>query len=152
MFEHTFKDCDIGIYILFITSFKVFNLRRFNSKSKTFQIIVRELLYADDADLVAHAEEDMQKIMDKLSSVCTAFLLTISLKMTYAMYTPPIGLPSVERNIMVEGKRLKVSDIIFYLESTLSRDGTLDAEINQNKPALLLANWRNEFGQIMGLQ
>ena len=44
MLEHAFKDCDIGIYIRFRTSGKVFNLRRFNSKSKTFQIIVRELL------------------------------------------------------------------------------------------------------------
>ena len=45
MLEHAFKDCDIGIYIHFRTSGKVFNLRRFNSKSKTFQIIVRELFF-----------------------------------------------------------------------------------------------------------
>ena len=143
MLEYAFKDCDVGVYIRFRTSGKVFNLRRFNSKSKTFQALVRELLYADDADLVAHTEEDMQMIMDKLSSACTAFGLTISLKKTYAMYTPPIGLPYVEPNIMVEGKRLKVTDSFVYLGSTLSRDGTLDAEINQR-----IAKANTAFGKL----
>ena len=56
--------------------------------------------------LWAHPEEVMQMIMDKLSSACTAFGLTISLKKIYAMYTPQIGLPYCKPNIMVEGKRL----------------------------------------------
>ena len=59
---------------------KVFNLRRFNAKSNTFQTLIRELLYADEADLVAHTEEDMQKIMDNFSNACTAFGLIISIK------------------------------------------------------------------------
>ena len=61
--SYAFQDCDIGVFIRFRTSGKVFNLRRFTTKSKTFQSLVRELLFADDADVVANTEEDMQLIM-----------------------------------------------------------------------------------------
>ena len=67
MLSYAFQDCDIGVYIFFRTSGKVFNLCRFITKSKTFQSLVRELLFADDADLVAHTEEDMQLLMDIFS-------------------------------------------------------------------------------------
>ena len=77
---YAFRGCDIRVYLRFRTSGKVFNLRRFNAKSNTFQTLIRELLYADEADLVAHTEEDMQKIMDNFSNACTAFGLIISIK------------------------------------------------------------------------
>ena len=126
-----FQYCDIGVYIRFRTSGKVFNLRRFNAKSKVFQALVRDLLYADDADLIAHTEEDMQNIMDIFSRACTAFGLTISIKKTNAMFTPAFGQPYTEPNILVQGKRLEVVDSFVYLGSTISKDGTLDAEIHQ---------------------
>ena len=111
---YAFQDCDIGIFLRFRTTGKVFNLTRFNAKSKTFQCLVRELLYADDADFVAHTEEDMQAIMDLFSKACTAFGLTISLKKTKVMLTPVPGHPYVEPNIFVEGKRLLSN---YFMES-----------------------------------
>ena len=54
-------------------------------------LLVRELLYADDAAFGAHIVEDMQLIMDRFSSSCTAFGLTISMKKTKAMFTPVSG-------------------------------------------------------------
>ena len=104
--SYAFHDCDIGVFIRFRTSGKVFNLRRFNTKSKTFQSLVQELLFADDADLVAQTEEDLQLAMDIFSRPCLAFGLTINLKKTKVMYTPPIGQVFVETNITVEGNRL----------------------------------------------
>ena len=62
-----FNDCDTGIQLKFRTSGKVFNLRRFYSKTKTFVMLIRELLYADDTVFVAHSIEDMQLIMDHFS-------------------------------------------------------------------------------------
>ena len=59
MLSYVFQDCGTGVYIRFRTTGNVFNIRCFNIKSKTFQSLVRELLFADDADLVAHTEEDM---------------------------------------------------------------------------------------------
>ena len=66
LLTHAFKDCDQGILLRFRTSGKVFNLRRFHTKSKTFEVLVRELLYADDADFLA-----------RFSQACIAFGLKI---------------------------------------------------------------------------
>ena len=73
-----FNDCDTSIYLRFRTSGKVYNLRRFDAKTKNFETLIRELLYADDAVFVAHMHsiDDMQLIM----FTCTALGLTISLK------------------------------------------------------------------------
>ena len=105
-------------------------MRRFNAKSKTFQSLLRELLYADDADFVAHTEDDIQDLMDRFAASCTAFGLKISLKKTKVMFTPAPGEPYIEPNIMVHGTRLDVVDTFVYLGSTLSRDGSLDAKIH----------------------
>ena len=129
MLSHAFQNCERGILLRFRTTGKVFNLRRFNAKSKTFDALVRELLYADDADFLAHSVVDMQYIMDQFSDACTAFGLEISLKKTKVMFTPAPGEPYTEPNIMVYGKKLGVVDTFVYLGSTLSRDGALDAEI-----------------------
>ena len=118
---------DTGVMLRFITTGKVFDLRRFNAKFKTFETLIRELLYADDAEFVAHSEAAMQVIMDRFSAVCGAFGLTISLKKTKAMFTPPPGLPYSEPNILVNDTRLKVVDTLPYLGSTVTRDGLLDA-------------------------
>ena len=143
MLSNAFQDCDIGVFIRFRTSGKVFNLCCFNTKSKTFQSLVRELLFADDADLVANTEEDMQLIMDIFSRACLAFGLTINLKKTKVMHTPPIGQVYVEPNITVEGNRLGVVDSFVYLGSTLSRNGSLDAEISRR-----IAKVSTAFGEL----
>ena len=126
---HAFKDCEVGVMLQFRTSGKVFNLRRMNAKSKVSQDLIRELLYADDADFLAHSEADMQIIMNKFSNACDAFGLKISLKKTKVMFTPSPAEPYNEPNITVNGQRLDVVDTFVYLGSNLSRDGNLDAEI-----------------------
>ena len=60
LLSYTFKDCGAGVALKFRTNGKVFNLGRLNTKSKSFECLIRELLNADDADFVAHSEEDFQ--------------------------------------------------------------------------------------------
>ena len=68
--------------------------------------------------------------MDRFSAAPTAFGLTISLKKTKVMFTIPPGEPYIEPNITVNDTRLGVVDTFVYLGSTISRDGSLDAEIH----------------------
>ena len=154
MLSYAFQNFDIGVYIRFRTSGKVFNLRRFNTKSKTFQSLIGVLLFADDADLFAHTEEDMQLIMDIFSRACLAFGLTINLKTPVSPYTPPIGHVYVAPNIAVEGNRLGVADSFVYLGSTLSRNSSLDAEISRRiaKAITAFGKLANEYGQIAVIQ
>ena len=67
LLTHAFKDCDQGIPLRFRTSGKVFNQRRFSTKSEIFVELIRELLYADDAVFLAHKQIDIQHIMDHFS-------------------------------------------------------------------------------------
>ena len=129
LLRYAFEDCDVGVLLRFRTSGKVFNLRRMKTNSNVFLALIRELLYADDADFLAHSEADMQTIMDNFSRACDAFGLKISLKKTKVMFTPAPGQPYAEPTITVNGTRLEVVDTFVYLGSTLSRDGSLDAEI-----------------------
>ena len=130
-FNYAFKDCDTGVYMHFRTTDNVFKITRFRAKTLVVDNLVRELLYADDVDLLAHSEEDLQLLMDHLSRACTAFGLTISLKKTKVLFTPAPGQSYFEPNITVDGTRLEVVDSFVYLGSMISRDATLDAEIHQ---------------------
>lgn len=49
-------------------------------KAKTFKTFVRDLLNVDDVYLLANSGEDMQYIMDRFSTACVHFRLTISLR------------------------------------------------------------------------
>ncbi|XP_076439429.1 uncharacterized protein LOC143278949 [Babylonia areolata] len=86
MLIDAFQDCDRGIYIQFRTDGKLFNLRRLHTKSRVFEALLREFLFADDCALAAHTHEDMQFIMDRFSTSCRCFGLTISLSKTESMY------------------------------------------------------------------
>ena len=59
LLAHAFENCDRGVCIRFQTSSELFSTQRVNTKSKTFQNLVHEFLYADDADLVAPSPDEM---------------------------------------------------------------------------------------------
>ena len=124
-----FGDCNQGVYIRYRSSGKLFNIRRFAAKTKVLLALVRDLLYTDDCDLVAHTESDMQCFMDRLSEACKAFDLTISLDKTVVMFQPAPGTVYVEPSINTDGKKLKVVDKFTYLGSTINRFCSLDDEI-----------------------
>ena len=56
------------------------NLARLRAKTKVRHVVIREMLFADDAVLVTHTIEDLQQLIDRLSHACKEFGLTISIK------------------------------------------------------------------------
>ena len=114
---------------------------------------VRDLLFADDCTLNAGSEPAMQLNMDKLSSACNAFGLTISTKKTEVMFQPASSKDYIEPTITVNGEALKVVDNFTYLGSTLSRDVRINDEVNHRiaKASAAFGNLRDKVWEREGL-
>ena len=80
LLKYAFDDSEDGVYIHSRSNGGLFNLARLKSKTKTFKILIRELLFADDAALATHTEEAMQRLISRLAAACNEFGLTIILK------------------------------------------------------------------------
>ena len=125
LLQYAFKDCSKGVYIHTKVDGKLFNLSRLRAKTKVFQVLIRELLFVDDAALVSHTEECLQQLVEHLSHACKEFGLTISLK-TNVMVQGTDQLPV----ITVNGHMLEAVDNFTYLGSTISSSLSVEAEVS----------------------
>ena len=66
-FQLAFEGCHDGIYLRYRTTGKLFNIRRFDAPTKTLSSLFRKFLYADDCDILAHSQTDMQHLVDAFS-------------------------------------------------------------------------------------
>ena len=80
MLMGAFQDSDTGFPIRYRFDGNIFNLRRFQAKTKVQTDVLDELLYADDMDKNANTEAKMQRAMDQVSQSCDNYDLTISTK------------------------------------------------------------------------
>ena len=67
-FMVTFKDNTKCVYLRYRTTRKLFNIQRFLADTKVAVALKRELLYADDCELVVHTEEDLQDLVTCLDA------------------------------------------------------------------------------------
>ena len=51
-----------GIQIMYRTDGGIVNTQRLKAKTKVTKSLVRDLLYADDCAIVAHSEDDLQRL------------------------------------------------------------------------------------------
>ncbi|XP_072182260.1 uncharacterized protein [Diadema setosum] len=72
----------------------------------------------------------MQLQMDRFSSACDNFGLTISTTKTEVMFQPAPGSQYHKPQIQVNGQTLQAAKTFTYLRSTLSNCVTIDAELN----------------------
>ena len=129
MLTDAFQDGDNGIPIRSGFDEKLFNIRRFQAKSKVETEVLDEFLFADDIAKGAPTEEKMQKGVNQVSDSCDSYDLTISIKKTEVVYQPAPGKPYKEPTNTVKGQRLQVVDKFTYLGSTLSRIVHIDDEV-----------------------
>jgi len=80
MLLSAFKESDPGIEITYRADGGIFSTQRLKAKTKVTKTIVREHLYADDCAIVAHSEDDLQRLTDSLAQATKRFGLTISIK------------------------------------------------------------------------
>ena len=75
---------------------------------------MRDFLFADDAAIVAHSDEDLQQLMNCFSKACQEFGVTVSLKKTEVMGQGMDSLPS----IIISTQELEMVHDFVYLVST----------------------------------
>ena len=126
LLQYAFKGCSDGVYIHTRADGKLFNITRLRAKTKIAKVLIRELLFADDAALTSHTEDGLQRLVCRLSNACKEFGLTISLKKTNVMAQDADSPPSVT----IDGYNLEVVENFTYLGSNISSSLSIDYEVN----------------------
>ena len=116
----------------------LFDLQKLKSRTKTSDINIIELQYADDCALLANSEEDLHMLLDRVNMFYGKFGLKLSTEKTEIMYSQIDGRRNV--SIDVNGAALKSVDSFKYLGSYLSADCSLDKEI-ENRVARASASF-----------
>ena len=127
LLSHAFDSSDDGIFIRTRSDGKLFNLARLRAKSKVRQVLLREMLFADDAALVTHSQEALQRLSDRFADACKQFGLTISLKKTN-ICTQHVNTPV---SITIDGVTMENVDTFTYLGSIISNTTSLDSELDR---------------------
>ena len=77
MLTDAFRETSPGIPIRYRCDGKLFNPRRLQAVTKVKDTVIRDLLFADDCALNANNEQEMQLEMDRFSTACDNFGLTM---------------------------------------------------------------------------
>jgi len=115
LLAHAFPE-ENGIVLHTRSTGRLFNLSRLRAKTKTKRVLIRELLYVDDAALVAYSEMHLQNLCQRFAKACNDFSMTINLKKTVVM---SLG-TSIPPRILANGSLLNVVDKFSYLGDLLS--------------------------------
>ena len=127
MLSQAFGTSSEGVYLHSRSDGKLFNIARLKAKTKIRKVLVRELLFADDAALVSHTESGLQSLVDSFSDACNDFGLRISLKKTEIMSQGDTQDPIIS----IGEHRLETVTSFTYLGRTVTSNLNLNTEINK---------------------
>ena len=98
---------------------------------------VRDLLFADDAAIITHTQEDLQQLLDRFSEACRHFGLTIGLAEIQVMGQDIKEIPL----LFIHNYKLEVVHEFVYLESTITDNLSINSELNKQigKAAMTLS-------------
>ena len=90
------------------------------------KVLVRDMLFADDAAITAHTETALQELINCFAHTCSQFGLTISIKKTNILGQDVSFAPSIS----IGDCTLDVVEDFTYLGSNISSNLSLDTELN----------------------
>ena len=95
------------------------------------------MLFADDAIVTTHTQQELQALMDSFSKACKDFRLAISFRKTNVLGQDTMELPA----ITIDDYELGVVEQFTYRGSTITDNLSLDTEIDKwiGKAATTLA-------------
>ena len=82
LLKHVLDTTIEGIYFRIRSDGRLFNLAHLRATTKVREVLIRDMLFADDEAVATHNQEELQSLMDCFSQACKDFGLTISLKKT----------------------------------------------------------------------
>ena len=85
MLKHAFGTATKGIYLRTRSDGKLVNVSRLKAKTRVPEVCLGDFLFADDAAVTTHTEEELQRLMQRFNVACKDFGLTSSLKKTQVM-------------------------------------------------------------------
>ena len=129
MLSHATSGLKKGVYIRYHLDGSLFDLRCLTAKTKSKEMLLQEILFADDCALLAHTEYDIQMMMDSFSEASKLFGLTISLNKTEVLHQPAPTTHLPAPSITVREAKLSNVNHFKYLGSTVTCDGSLDKEV-----------------------
>ena len=127
LLKYAFGSATEGIYLRTRSDGKLFNLARLRAKTKVTIKRLRDFLFADDAAVATHSEEELQMLIDRFASACREFGLTISQKKTQVMGQGTDSPPCIK----IAEYKLEAVDDFTYLGSTISNSLCLDKELDR---------------------
>ena len=133
MLREAKEDLMDDISIRFRTDGSIFNLRRLLAHTKTIEVLIVELLFADDCALLAHTQEALQYIVKRFAEAAKAFGFTISLKKTEVLHQSPPGGVYSPPQINIEGTSLNSVEHFTYLVSVISNDVTVNKDLDKRR-------------------
>ena len=98
MLKHAFRTSTDEIYLHTRSDGERYSLSRLKAKTKIREVLIRDILFADAAALIAHKEEHPQNLMDCFSQACEDFRLTINLKKTNLLSQDTESPPTITIN------------------------------------------------------
>ena len=137
------KDIADGIYIRFRTDGSVFNLRRLKSTTLTSIKLIHELLFADDAALLAHTQKALQHITTCFAEASKLFGLEISLSKTEVLHQPAPEVNPTTPDISINETNLKAVNQFTYLGCVITSDALIDKDVDNR-----LAKANSAFGRL----
>ena len=137
-------DDDEGVYVRYRLDGSLFNLGRLQAHTKTQEErLIQDLLFADDAALVAHTERPLQRVTSCFADALRLFGIEVILKKTEVLHQPTPHEEYRPPHISIGDSELKSTQQFSYLGCTISSDAKIDKEVDNR-----LAKANNSFGRL----